>query len=88
MKKLSAIVLSISMLAGVAGCTTTEQGAVVGAAGGALVGQAIGGNTESTLIGAAVGGLTGALIGESMRRDGYCRYRDSRGRIYEARCPR
>ena len=87
MKKISAIILSLSMLAGVAGCTTTEQGAVVGAAGGALVGQAIGGDTKSTLIGAAVGGVTGALIGESMKKKGYCRYRDKYGVIYEAPCP-
>lgn len=87
MKKLSAIVMALTLSAAVAGCTSTEKGAVVGAAGGALVGQAIGGNTESTLIGAAVGGIAGALIGESLDRKGYCRYRKPNGVIYEARCP-
>jgi surface antigen len=37
-----------------------------GAAGGALVGQAIGHNTSSTLIGAAVGTMLGFMIGNSM----------------------
>jgi surface antigen len=87
MKKLSAIAMALTLSVAVAGCTSTEKGAVVGAAGGALVGQALGGNTESTLVGAAVGGIAGALIGESLDRKGYCRYRDRRGRIYEARCP-
>ena len=87
MKKLSSIVLSLAMLAGVSGCTTTQQGATAGVVGGALVGQAIGHSTEATLIGAAVGGVTGALIGESMKNKGYCRYKDPNGTIYEAKCP-
>ena len=59
-----------------------------GAAGtGALVGQALGGNTESTLIGAAVGGVAGALIGESMKKPGYCIYKNKYGKTYEAPCP-
>ncbi|MGB8819151.1 MAG: glycine zipper domain-containing protein [Rhizobiaceae bacterium] len=86
MKKLSAILMALTLSVAVSGCTTTEQGAVGGAVGGALIGQAIGGNTESTLIGAGVGAVTGALIGKSLERRGYCRYRDRRGRIYEARC--
>ncbi len=38
----------------------------MGAAGGAIVGQAIGRNTGGTLIGAAVGGLLGYIIGNEM----------------------
>ena len=87
MKKLSAMVLALSLSVAIAGCTSTEKGAVVGAAGGALVGQALGGNTESTIVGAAVGGIAGALIGNSLDRKGYCRYRRPNGTIYEARCP-
>ena len=36
---------------------------MLGGAGGALVGQAIGGNTKSTVIGAASGALLGAVVG-------------------------
>jgi outer membrane lipoprotein SlyB len=86
MKKLKFATLAAVLALGIAGCTSTQQGAVVGAGVGALAGQAIGGNTGSTLIGAAAGGLAGALIGDAVGRPGYCRYRNSRGRVYEARC--
>ncbi len=88
MKKLTSIVLALALSTAMVGCTTTEQGAVGGAVIGGLAGQALGGNTESTLIGAGVGAVTGALIGKSLERRGYCRYRNSRGVIYEAPCPR
>ncbi len=42
------------------------MGAAGGAAGGALLGQAIGGNTEATLIGAAVGTMFGYIVGNEM----------------------
>jgi surface antigen len=87
MKKITSIVLALALSTAIVGCTTTEQGAVGGAVAGALVGQAIGGNTESTLIGAAVGTVAGAFVGKSLERRGYCRYRNSRGVIYEAPCP-
>lgn len=38
----------------------------MGAAGGAIVGQAIGRNTGATLIGAAVGTMVGYIIGNEM----------------------
>jgi outer membrane lipoprotein SlyB len=41
----------------------TQVGAVVGAGSGALIGQAVGRNTESTLYGLAVGTVAGTLIG-------------------------
>lgn len=44
----------------------TRIGVGAGAAGGALLGQLIGGNTESTLIGAGVGALAGGLIGNQV----------------------
>lgn len=43
----------------------TQKGAAIGAGVGAIGGQIIGGNTESTLIGAAVGTLLGAIIGNA-----------------------
>ena len=44
----------------------TQKGAAIGAGLGAIAGQAIGGNTASTLIGAAVGGLAGAIGGNAV----------------------
>ncbi len=49
-----------------------KTGVLIGAAGGAILGQVIGRNTEATLlgagIGAAVGGLSGHQIGAYMDR--------------------
>ena len=44
----------------------TQAGAVTGAGMGALVGQAIGGNTHSTLAGLAAGTIIGILVGNAM----------------------
>jgi surface antigen len=87
MKKISAIVLALSLSTAVVGCTTTEKGTVIGAGVGALAGQAIGGNTASTLIGAGAGALVGAVIGESLKKPGYCIYKKPNGKTYEAPCP-
>ena len=46
--------------------TTVAQGAGIGALLGAVAGQAIGGDTRSTLIGAAAGGLLGAAVGNTI----------------------
>ncbi|MGB3389850.1 MAG: YMGG-like glycine zipper-containing protein [Pseudaminobacter sp.] len=83
--------LSAMMLAG---CSATDQqinragtGAVIGAAGGALAGQAIGGNTKSTLIGAAGGAAVGGAIGAAtapQRQN--CRYTSVNGGTYVAPC--
>lgn len=89
-------VAAIVLTTAIAGCseTTSPQqrsagtGALVGAAGGALVGQALGGNTRSTVAGAAGGALLGAAVGTvtAPRGQEYCRYRDYNGRVYEAPC--
>jgi uncharacterized protein YcfJ len=42
--------------------------AIIGGAGGAMIGQAIGGDSRSTLIGGATGAAAGALIGEDQSR--------------------
>ena len=63
----------ISMVA--LGCTTTQQGAGVGAAAGALIGQAAGRDTKSTIIGATAGGLTGALVGDALQQQQIARER-------------
>ncbi|WP_280821861.1 glycine zipper 2TM domain-containing protein [Pseudaminobacter soli (ex Li et al. 2025)] len=77
-----------------AGCSQTEQsagtGALVGGAGGALVGQAIGRDTKSTVTGAGAGALLGAVVAGSgssqPRGQEMCRYQDRYGRIYTAPC--
>jgi hypothetical protein len=80
-----------------AGCSQTEgqqragTGALLGGAGGALVGQAIGGNTKSTVIGAASGALLGAVVGSATtpqqpRGQEMCRYRANDGRVFTAPC--
>ena len=57
----------------VLGCATpqtrteegTRKGVAIGAIGGALIGQIIGGDTKATLIGAGIGALAGGAIGRS-----------------------
>lgn len=46
--------------------SNTQKGALIGAAGGALAGQVIGGNTKGTLIGAAAGAAVGGGVGYYM----------------------
>lgn len=78
--------LALAAVAMLAGCTTAEQTAVVGAAGGAIIGGAVGG-TEGALIGAGAGAVGGYLVGKAADRPGYCEYRDRRsGRIFIDRC--
>ncbi|MDX9840082.1 MAG: glycine zipper domain-containing protein [Desulfobulbus sp.] len=65
MKYVSVLALLFLML--LASCANRGQtGAVGGAAAGALIGQAIGHNTEGTLIGAAVGTMLGYIVGSEM----------------------
>ena len=64
------VVTSLAMTACSTLNTNKERGAVIGAAGGAVVGGAIGRNNGSTakgaIIGATVGGVVGAVIGHQM----------------------
>ncbi|MGB3645425.1 MAG: YMGG-like glycine zipper-containing protein [Mesorhizobium sp.] len=93
MKKM-AVAAAMLMSVALAGCAQTEgqqratTGALVGGAGGALLGQAIGGNTKSTVIGAASGALLGAVVGSATtpRGEQMCRYRARDGRIFTAPC--
>ncbi|MGX9118132.1 YMGG-like glycine zipper-containing protein [Mesorhizobium sp. BHbsci] len=89
-------IAALLVTAALAGCAQTEgqqratTGALVGGAGGALVGQALGRDTKSTVIGAASGALLGAVVGSATtpqrRGEQLCRYRDRYGRIYTAPC--
>ncbi|MFI4910874.1 MAG: glycine zipper domain-containing protein [Sedimentisphaeraceae bacterium JB056] len=63
----SALIVVLLVFCGIyfCGCESDAQtGALIGTAIGAGVGQAAGGDTESTMIGAAVGGGSGYLIGK------------------------
>ena len=51
------------------------NGLILGGGGGALMGQAIGRNTESTIIGATVGGILGYIIGNETRSPAHGGYR-------------
>ena len=84
---LAATVLSL------AACTTTQQGATVGALGGAVVGASVtGGSAVGTLVGAGVGGVAGAAVGEMVgKRPGYsnqCVYERRDGSRYYDTCPK
>ena len=52
MKKIALVVLIVLIISGCTKMNKAQTGATGGAAGGALIGQAIGHNTEATLIGA------------------------------------
>jgi uncharacterized protein YcfJ len=80
------IVVALLVMLAVAGCTRTEEGAVIGAVAGGAVGAAVG-DTRGAIVGAALGGAAGALVGRASE-PGRCTYRDSYGRRYIAECPR
>ncbi len=44
------------------------RGVIVGAGGGALLGQAIGRNTKATVVGTAIGSIVGYIVGSEMDR--------------------
>jgi hypothetical protein len=74
MKKLVVLVLLVAMaIAGCAGLTAREKGALVGGAGGAAGGALFGAAAGSAAIGAAIGGpvglLGGYLLGDRVFKD-------------------
>lgn len=69
LKRMSVFALVVVVVGSLSSCAELSKGisgAGLGAAGGALIGQAIGHNTESTLIGAAVGTMAGYIVGNEM----------------------
>lgn len=62
-----------------AGCNDAQSGALLGAGIGALAGQAIGRDTQSTLIGTAIGAGAGYMIGNESdkSKQPYGRYRSN-----------
>lgn len=74
MKTLKNLLLCLSAASILYACNATkaQKGAVIGGAGGAVlgsvIGKAAGNKTLGTIIGAAVGGTAGAIIGDKMDR--------------------
>lgn len=68
MKRIGIVmIVAVFLLSSCGGQLTKGQaGAGIGAAGGAVVGQAIGHSTEATLIGMAVGTMLGYIVGNEM----------------------
>lgn len=68
MKKIqiSLVLCSILLLTSCSDMNKAQMGGLGGAGAGAIVGQAIGHNTESTLIGTAVGTMLGYIVGNEM----------------------
>lgn len=81
------IIIALAATMAIAGCTTAEQDAGAGAVVGAAVGGLATGRVGGAVAGAVIGGAAGVLLGQGTRR-GECKYRDRRGRIYYAACPR
>ena len=77
------MIIAMVAMAALSGCTSTEQDVVGGGLIGAGIGGLVGGG-KGALIGAAVGAGSGLLVRKL--QNGYCQYRDHRGRIYTARC--
>jgi len=102
MKKIILTVILPSLMLLAVSCATvpqdrynTQKGAAIGAGIGALLGQAIGRDTEGTLLGAGIGTVIGAIAGNAVDQDYQAArdaamlnkrvvYVDDRGRAVEA----
>jgi uncharacterized protein YcfJ len=76
MKRNTLIALLLSLMFLSVSCATTQpdryntqRGAAIGAGIGALMGQAIGRDTEATLLGAGIGTLVGAITGNAIDQE-------------------
>lgn len=73
MKKIIAgltLALSLSLTVQAGADSNAVNGLLLGAGGGALIGQAVGRNTKGTLIGTAVGSVLGYALGNEMDKNG------------------
>lgn len=92
MKKFLILAISCALIFSLTACTTTEKNVATwgagGAALGALGGAAFGKGSGAVLAGATIGAIAGGVIGYSRTKNGvrYCKYRNSHGHVYEARC--
>ena len=67
--KIFILFLLPTLIIGLSSCSNPskgQKGVVIGGTSGALIGQAIGRDTEATLIGAAVGTVLGYIVGNEM----------------------
>ena len=76
MKKIAMSILLVSIIFLSVSCATvpqdrynTQKGAAIGAGIGALLGQAIGRDTEGTLLGAGIGTVIGSIAGNAVDQD-------------------
>lgn len=83
--KFTKTIAVLAVVGALAGCTTAEQTATVGAAAGGAIGAATSGTLGGAAIGAFIGGVGGYLLGRAS--DGTCRYRRPNGTIFYAKCP-
>ena len=82
------ILLVLATVGFLAGCTTAERTATIGAAAGGAIGAASSGTIGGAAIGAFIGGAGGYLLGRAADRgDGWCEYRSRSGEIFYDRCP-
>ena len=65
------LLLAFSLTASAQAGQRQVNGALIGAGGGALLGQAIGHNTRSTVVGSAVGSVVGFIIGNEIAHNQY-----------------
>lgn len=64
MKRLIGLLILLSLLVAITGCTKTEKGAVIGGLGGAGLGAIIGNQVHhQAWAGAGIGGVAGAVAG-------------------------
>ncbi|RZL95199.1 MAG: glycine zipper 2TM domain-containing protein [Variovorax sp.] len=84
----AAAATSVMTLAGCASGPNQNLGTGVGAVGGALIGNAIGGNTASTVGGAAIGGIIGNQVGRNADERNYNNSYYDQGRYYPNNGPR
>ena len=73
MKKINSVLVGLALVTSIFSCAGPTQqergsktGALIGAAGGAILGQAIGRNTTGTLIGAGLGAIIGGISGNQI----------------------
>jgi osmotically inducible lipoprotein OsmB len=84
----AAAATAIMTLAGCAAGPNEQLGTAGGAVGGAVIGNAIGGNTASTVGGAAIGGLIGNQVGRSADERNYYNRRYPSNSYYPDNGPR
>lgn len=86
MKKMQMAVVAIAVVGTMAFETKAQDrgldAMLVGAGGGALVGQAIGRDAKATLIGTAVGGALGLMVGNEMERGYDGGYRATQAAVF------